>query len=132
MPAPTQQRPWPGSTGGRRAAIAVLALVLLTLCGTFGYMAIEGMRFLDALYMTMITLSTVGYDEVQPLSDAGKWYSMALIAVGVGVVFYTVVEAAAFLLEGRLMHVWGRRSTMRAIDAMLGGTAVELLGLNVG
>jgi voltage-gated potassium channel len=120
MPPRTQTRPPPGAPGGRRAALALLGLLTLTLGGALGYVAIEEMRFLDALFMTMITLSTVGYGEVQPLSDAGQWYTMALIAVGVGLVFYTVVEAAAFLLEGRLVDLWGRRNSMRTIDAMYG------------
>jgi voltage-gated potassium channel len=103
---------------GRRATVAAFGLLALTLGGALGYMAIEDMRFLDALYMTVITLSTVGYREVKPLSDAGLWYTMALLALGVGMVFYTLVQAAAFLLEGRLVALWGRRSTMRAIDAL--------------
>jgi voltage-gated potassium channel len=103
---------------GRRVTVAALGMLALTLGGTLGYMAIEGMRFLDALYMTVITLSTVGYREVKPLSDAGLWYTIALLAVGVGMVFYTVVQAAAFLMEGRLLALWGRRSSMRAIAAL--------------
>jgi voltage-gated potassium channel len=103
---------------GRRATAAALGLLGLTLLATLGYMAIEGMRFLDALYMTVITLTTVGYREVKPLSDAGLWYTMALLAVGVGMVFYTVVQAGAFLMEGRLLELWSRRSTMRAIDTL--------------
>ena len=109
---------------GRRAGLAALGLLALTLVGTLGYMAIEGMRFLDALYMTVITLTTVGYREVQPLSDAGLWYTMALLAVGVGMVFYTVVQAGAFLMEGRLLALWSRRSTMRAIDALQGHVVI--------
>jgi len=114
----SSRAPHANAPGGRRVAIALLGMLVLTLGGALGYMAIEGMRFLDALYMTVITLSTVGYREVQPLSDAGLWYTMALLAVGVGMVFYTVVQAAAFLLEGRLLELWGRRSTMRAIEAL--------------
>ncbi len=106
------------ASAGRRAAAAALGLLCLTLLGTLGYMAIEGMRFLDALYMTVITLTTVGYREVKPLSDVGLWYTMGLLAVGVGMVFYTVVQAGAFLMEGRLLELWSRRSTMRAIDAL--------------
>ena len=93
-------------------------MLALTLGGALGFVAIEHMSFLDALFMTVTTLSTVGYREVQPLSDAGRWYTMALIVLGVGLVFYTAVQAAAFLLEGRLLELWDRRSTMRAIEAM--------------
>jgi voltage-gated potassium channel len=113
---PNAARAAPSS--GRRVALAALGLFVLTLGGAFGYAAIEGMRFLDALYMTVITLSTVGYREVKPLSDAGLWYTMGLLVVGVGLAFYTAVQAAAFLMEGRLLALWGRRSTMRAIDAL--------------
>jgi voltage-gated potassium channel len=104
--------------GARRVAAGPLGVVALTFGGALSYMALEGMRFLDALYMTVITLSTVGYREVKPLSDAGVWYTMALLALGVGMVFYTVVQGAAFLMEGRLLDLWGRRSTMRAIGDM--------------
>jgi voltage-gated potassium channel len=116
--APRPPGPRDAPAPGRRLAFALLGLTVLTFGGSFGYMAIEDMRFLDALYMTVITLSTVGYREVKPLSDAGLWYTMALLSIGVGVVFYTVVQAAAFMLEGRLLALWGRRSTMRAIAAL--------------
>jgi hypothetical protein len=61
----------------QRLAVAVAVLLVLTLLGTAGYMAIEEWSLLDALFMTVITLSTVGYREVGPLSPAGKVYSMA-------------------------------------------------------
>ena len=119
MPASFATRPHSAAPpSGRRVAFAALGMLVLTLAGTLGYMAIEDMRFLDALYMTVITLSTVGYREVKPLSDAGLWYTIALLAVGVGMVFYTVVQAAAFLMEGRLLALWGRRSSMRTIAAL--------------
>ena len=119
MPLSFATRPRPAAPpSGRRAAVAALGVLALTLGGALGYMAIEDLRFLDALYMTVITLSTVGYREVKPLSDAGLWYTMALLALGVGLVFYTAVQAAAFLMEGRLLALWGRRSTMRSIDAL--------------
>jgi voltage-gated potassium channel len=125
MPLRTPARPSLATVpAARRVAGAALGLFTLTLGGALGYMAIEEMRFLDALYMTVITLTTVGYREVKPLSDAGLWYTMALLAVGVGMVFYTVVQAAAFLLEGRLLDLWGRRSTMRAIERLQGHIVV--------
>jgi voltage-gated potassium channel len=122
MPSRFAARPLPDrnalARAGRNAAAAALGLLALTLAGTLGYMAIEGMRFLDALYMTVITLTTVGYREVEPLSDAGLVFTMGLLAFGVGTVFYTVVQFGAFLMEGRLVELWSRRSTMRAIESL--------------
>jgi voltage-gated potassium channel len=98
--------------------VASSLLLALTIAGTLGYVAIEGMAPFDALYMTVITLSTVGYFEVQPLSTAGRWFTMGLIVVGVGAAFYTVVALAAFLIEGRIREILGRRSMQRAIDTL--------------
>jgi voltage-gated potassium channel len=102
----------------RRLLIATTLLLVLTAAGTLGYVAIEGMTPFDALYMTVITLTTVGYLEVQPLSTAGRAFTMVLLALGVGAAFYTVVALAAFLIEGGLREILGRRSMQRAIDAL--------------
>ncbi len=68
--------------------------------------------------MTVITLSTVGYEEVRPLSDAGRWFSVALIAAGLGTALYAASALAQFVLEGRLRAILGRRSMQRTIDAL--------------
>ncbi len=93
-------------------------LVTLTVAGTAGFMFIEGMGLLDALYMTVITLSTVGYREVGPLTDAGRWFTIGLIVLGIGGVFYTAGALAGFVIEGRLNDVLGRRGMQRAIDRL--------------
>jgi len=67
-----------------RVRSAVLWLAILSGLGTLGYVAIEGMSPLDALYMTVITISTVGYREVAPLGVAGQLFTIALIVAGVG------------------------------------------------
>ena len=64
---------------GSRFLVALAAIVILTAGGTAGYIAIEHMRFLDALYMTVITISTVGYEEVKPLGEHGRIFTMVLI-----------------------------------------------------
>ena len=61
----------------------VILVTLLFLVGTFGYSVIEGWNFLDALYMTVITLSTTGYKEVSPLSEPGRILTMILIIFGI-------------------------------------------------
>jgi voltage-gated potassium channel len=78
-----------------RLRLALLVGVLLLAAGTFGYMAIEHMSFLDSLFMTVITLSSVGYGEVQPLNVAGQWFTIFLILIGIGTaawLFTTVIE----------------------------------------
>ena len=84
----------------RRLRHALGLLLTLTLLGTLGYSVIEGMSVLDALYMTVITLSTVGYSEVEPLSDEGRWFTIGLIAFGVGAVFHAAGALAGFVIEG--------------------------------
>jgi voltage-gated potassium channel len=101
-----------------RMMVAAASLCLLTIIGVVGYEAIEGMRFLDAFYMTVITLSTVGYSEVQPLSDAGKIFSAALIMLGLGTVLYSLGAIAEFLLEGRLGGMLWRRAMMKNIATL--------------
>jgi voltage-gated potassium channel len=107
-----------GGAALRRLFGAGAALAGLTAAGTLGYMAIEGASFADAFYFTIITLTTVGYGETIPLSPAGRWYTVALLVSGVGLAFYTAVALAAFLLEGELRRILGRRSMERSIDAL--------------
>ena len=103
----------------RRLLLACAALLLLTMAGTLGYVVIAGMAPIDALFMTVITLSTVGYREMAPLDTTGKAFTIVLIVVGVGTTFYALIVLAETLIEGRLRDVIGRRSMKRAIGAML-------------
>jgi voltage-gated potassium channel len=100
--------------------VATGLLLALIAGGTFGYVAIEGMSAFDALYMTVTTITTVGFREVQPLSAAGRWFTMGLIVFGVGAALYTFSAFAGFVIEGKLRTVLGRRNMQRAIDALEG------------
>ncbi|MDH3213249.1 MAG: potassium channel protein [Myxococcales bacterium] len=102
----------------RRLAVACGALIALTAVGTIGFALVEGLSFVDSLYMTVITLSTVGFSEVAPASEAGRWFTICFIAVGVGTAFYAFVALAEFVIEGRLRNVLGRRSMKRTIDSL--------------
>ena len=68
----------------RRVRIAALSLLGVLVAGTLGYMLIERWSLLDSVYMTVITVATVGFREVHVLSDAGQWFTIALIFAGVG------------------------------------------------
>ncbi len=77
-------------------------LLLITTFGSMGYHLIEKWSFMDALYMTIITLATVGYAEIHPLSQAGRVFTMFLIMGGMGFLLYSITEATAFLVEGEM------------------------------
>ena len=72
--------------------------------GTLGYHLIEGWSILDSAYMTVITLSTVGYGELRPLSPAGKLFTSVLILFGVGTLAYSVSRMTEILLERKLFY----------------------------
>jgi voltage-gated potassium channel len=96
-------------------ATAAAAIVGVTGIGVAGYMLICGMGFTDALYMTVITLTTVGYREVVPLGPAGQYFTMALLVGGLGIVLYSATLVARDLIEGELQRVFGRRRVQRQI-----------------
>jgi voltage-gated potassium channel len=102
----------------RHLKISILVLVILVSLGTTGYMGIEGWRFLDALYMTVITLSTVGFREVGVLSDAGKVFTIALIIFGVSVLGYLVGSLAQIMFEGQFQRIMGRKKVEKMVNAL--------------
>jgi len=85
------------------------ALLLVVLVGTIGYRLIEGWSFLDSLYMTVITITTVGYAEVHPLSPAGQSFSIVLMLGGVGTAFYILTSLVRYILEGEFGIRIGRQ-----------------------
>jgi len=95
-----------------RLALAVLACVMVV--GTVGYL-ILGFGFLDAIYQTVTTVTTVGFREVQPLSDAGIVFTIVLILLGVGTALYALGVLIQTLVEGDLHDVFGRRRMERKI-----------------
>lgn len=102
-------------SGLRKGAIAILMVLLF---GTAGYMVIEGWGWLDAFYMTVITISTVGITEVHPLSDAGRMFTSILIFGGVGVMAYSLGRFAEFMFQRSITNVFGRRAMMKKISQM--------------
>ncbi|HYL60048.1 MAG TPA: potassium channel protein [Candidatus Acidoferrales bacterium] len=108
----------------RRFMIAVAGIVLLLAVGTAGYMAIEGMSLLDALFMSVITISTVGFEEVQPLGPSGKVFTIVLIVTGVGTAFYLLAVAAELLIEGQLREFIGSSTMQRKIHQLEGHVIV--------
>ena len=93
------------SRSRQQVMVAVGLLLLLPVFGAMGYSIVEGWSILDSLYMTIITLSTVGYGEINPLSTTGKIYTIGLILVSFGVVGYGVTNLVSFIMEGELRKV---------------------------
>ena len=102
----------------RHLKTSILVLLALVSLGTVGYMGIERWRFLDALYMTVITLGTVGFKEVHDLSDAGKIFTIFLIIIGVSVLGYLIGSLAQIMFEGQFQRIIGRKKVEKMVDAL--------------
>lgn len=87
--------------------LAVLGLLLTG--GTLGYRLVGGWDWLDALYMTVITITTVGFHEVQPLGTSGRLFTMALALGGVFTAFYAAAEFIRAVVTGEIRTVFGRQ-----------------------
>ena len=98
----------------RRARLGLAALGLILVAGTVGYLVL-GFSFLDALYQTVTTISTVGFGEIRPLSSSGRIFTIVLILVGVGTALYTFTVLLETLIEGHVSNLLGRRRMERDI-----------------
>ncbi|BDU51460.1 potassium channel family protein [Haliovirga abyssi] len=88
----------------KKILIFIELLVLIFILGVLGYVVIEGYSLFDALYMTVITISTVGFEEVHKLSNTGKIFTMFLILSGVTLVLYGLSSITSFFIEGELKN----------------------------
>ncbi len=102
----------------RRFLLPTLAVLAAAVYGTVGYVLIEGWGVLDALYMTVITMTTVGFGEIHPLSQAGRLFGITLILSGAGTMFYTFGVFAETLAEGRFASFRRDRRMTRDISAL--------------
>jgi voltage-gated potassium channel len=101
-----------------RVFTGLLTLGVILIVSTVGYMVLEGWSLLDALYMTVITLTTVGYREVQPLDQAGMVFTIFVLFIGVGTAFYILTAFVATIIEGDLRQIFGERRVKIAIERL--------------
>jgi len=106
------------NTYRQRAIISISFVVIVLLAGTIGYHQIEGWAVFDSFYMTVITLTTIGFQELHPLSENGRIFTVVLVFFGLGVVFYAINNGIKALLEGELQGVFEKRRLDKMIKAM--------------
>jgi len=107
---------------GKRLKNIVLIIIFIILVGTLGYKVIggPGVSLLDALYMTAITITTVGYSDVvgAGTTTAGKVFTIVYLFFSVGTIFYLFTVLAAFMVEGEVRRVFKRRTMEKRIEKM--------------
>ncbi|MEQ8325258.1 MAG: potassium channel family protein [Vicingaceae bacterium] len=101
-----------------RINIALFALFFVVLVGVVGYMQIENFRFFDAFYMTIITISTVGFTEVHPLSELGRLFTAFLIMTSFGIFAYAITAISSYLINGELMRYYKERKLDKTIGKL--------------
>lgn len=99
----------------KQLVLAFSSIICIMLIGTLGYVFIEEWSALDSLYMTIISLTTVGYGEVQPLTPQGKVFTLALILGGFATFTTTLTVGTQILLAGQLQKFMGRRKLEKEI-----------------
>jgi voltage-gated potassium channel len=96
------------------------ALLFVGMIGTAGFHYIEHWSWFDGFYMVLTTLTTIGYQEVHPLSQAGRYFNVGVILTGVGLVFLILGALGQALLEFEFNNLFGRRRMEREIGRLKG------------
>jgi voltage-gated potassium channel len=99
----------------RNSLQIIFLLLLILIAGTLGYHFIEGWSLFDSLYMSVITLATVGYSETHPLTIPGRVFTIFLILGGMGIILYGISEITQFIVQGGIGGILRRRKMERTI-----------------
>jgi voltage-gated potassium channel len=113
---PPDMRPIPA--GYRATALALLVVFILLVGGTVGYMTVERWSAFDSLYMTVITLTSVGYLEVHPLSPQGRIFTMGLLLSGVFSLFFVATSALRSIVDGELTGQFARNRMEKKLHSL--------------
>jgi len=99
----------------RKFAIVLSLFIIIIFGGTFGYMFLEKTTFWDGIYLTIITIATVGYGDMVPIYPAGKVFTIFLVFAGAGLVMYTFGKITEVMVEGSLQKIFERRKMDKKI-----------------
>ena len=105
-------------TPWHRLALGGIAFLVLWAVGTVGYMTIEGFSFLDAVYQTIMSVTTAGFGEINPLGDAGRVFTIAIIVLGILIILYILTAVMQVAVEGELESLLGVRRMKGKIEAL--------------
>ena len=102
----------------KRFGFAIAGVTAIIILGAAGYVLIEGMTWIDGLYMAVTTVSTVGFGEVKPLSPEGRLFTIGLVIIGVSSAGYLLATATELVFEGSLREFFGRTAMDRKIHKL--------------
>lgn len=110
--------------------LSLLLLLVVTLIGTTGYIVIEHYSFIDALYMTVITVATVGYGEVHQLSDAGRLFTIFLIISSFGTFAFAITSLSNYIISGEFNRYYKNKRVTLSIGKLEGHVVICGFGRN--
>ncbi len=96
-------------SSGKKIVRGLVMLGMILVMGTIGYMVLEGWHLLDALYMTVITITTVGYGEIREVDKVGRIFTIFIIFLGMGIMAYTLGMVAQTMVELQVKSLFGRK-----------------------
>jgi len=98
-----------------RFLLALIFILILIAAGTTGYLIIEDWSLIDSIYMTFVSLTTVGYGEVHPLSEGGKIFTIVFLTVSLITIGYTLSTVITFIFEGHVKHTLKERKMKKIL-----------------
>ncbi len=114
----------------KRLIGGIFLLIFVFIIGTYGYIVIEKYTLLDAMYMTMITVASVGYNEVHPLTEGGKVFTSLLILLSVATYVYVITIVTSFIVEGEFRMYFKHLRVNKEIDQLRNHVVVCGYGRN--
>ncbi|RMD85591.1 MAG: potassium channel protein [Candidatus Dadabacteria bacterium] len=119
-----QKHTYPYVTDSKEIALAIIAVLSILIIGTTGFRLIEGWNTFDSLYMTVLTISTVGFREVHPLSDHGRLFAIFLIFLGVSTATAVFTTVAKALIQQQVTRVFRRQRMDETIERLSSHTII--------